>query len=262
MDSRTDERLFIIYTNADVEQKLKSETVIDFSQAEFLMTGGSVLQFNEEEHKTIYEHLQHLPKHREFLSRYRIFYSQANAEEMDCHIKRELQQSMNIRESELDLTYTVFLPIIQNWWQNCNYFLRETNSKENDPLRKTSEKVRPTLVSQVLDQRKFELDDLIIKYKLSAITDMKQLTETNKAVLIFAPGRSTTPTAAKIHQMLSGTKHIVLNLQQLLRHKSEVMFAWKSSFEVLVLESQRSTENFQDVCNEISTILNECGGEK
>jgi hypothetical protein len=45
MDSRTDEGLFIIYTNADVEQKLKSNTV-DFSQAEFLMTGGSVLQFN------------------------------------------------------------------------------------------------------------------------------------------------------------------------------------------------------------------------
>jgi len=60
--------------------------------------------------------------------------------------------------------------------------------------------------------------------------------------------------------MLSGTKHTILNLQQLLRQKSEVMFAWKSRFAVLVPESQRSTENLQDVCNEISIILNEYGG--
>ena len=72
MDGKTDERLFIIYTNTDMEQKLKSYNVIDFSQEELFMTGGSVLQFDEEEHKAIYEHLQDLPKHREFLSRLRI----------------------------------------------------------------------------------------------------------------------------------------------------------------------------------------------
>jgi hypothetical protein len=31
------------------------------------MTGGSVLLFNEGEHKAIYKHLQDLPKHHEFL---------------------------------------------------------------------------------------------------------------------------------------------------------------------------------------------------
>jgi hypothetical protein len=67
---------------------------------------------------------------------------------------------------------------------------------------------------------------------------MKQLTESNKAILIFAPGQSNTPTAAKVHQMLSGTNPI-LNLQQVIRCKSEVMFAWKSSFDVLVLDNQR-----------------------
>jgi len=30
----------------------------------------------------------------------------------------------------------------------------------------------------------------------------------------------------------------------------------------LVLDNQRSTENLQDVCNETSIILNECGGQK
>ena len=43
---------------------------------------------------------------------------------------------------------------------------------------------------------------------------------------------------------------------------SDIMFAWKSRFDVLVLESQRSTESLQDVCNETSIILNECGGQK
>jgi len=74
LDGRIDESLFIIYTNAEVRQKLKSNKVLEVGEAEFLMTGGSVLQFNEEEHKAIYDHLQELPKHREFLSRHRIFY--------------------------------------------------------------------------------------------------------------------------------------------------------------------------------------------
>ena len=238
MEGTIDESLFIIYSNADVAQELKSYSVIDFSAEEFLMTGGYVLQFNKKEHKAIYQHLQELPKHREFLSRLRIFYSQADEKEMDCHIKPELQQSMTLPDSELDLTYMCYIDIMKDWWQNCNYFLKETNSKGNDPLLKTSEKVRPTLVAKILDQRKFELYDLRIKYKQPAITDMKQLIEPHKAVLIFAPGRSTTLTAAKIHQMLSDTEHVILNLQQLIRYKSEVILAWKNTFEIVVLDSQ------------------------
>jgi hypothetical protein len=40
------------------------------------------------------------------------------------------------------------------------------------------------------------------------------------------------------------------------------MFAWRSSFDVLVLESQMSAENFQDIADETSTIINECVVEK
>jgi hypothetical protein len=93
------------------------------------------------------------------------------------------------------------------------------------------------LIAKILDQRKSEPEELSIKYEDSAITYMKQLTESNKAVLMFTPGRSTTLTTAKIHQMLGGAKHVILNLQQLLQYKPEVMFAWKSRFDVLVLET-------------------------
>jgi len=110
-DGKNDKSLFIIYTNTGVADDLKSNKVADIGEEAFLMTGGSVLQFNEEEHKDIYEHLQELPKHREFLSRFRIFYGQANEKEMDCHIKPELQQSMKLPDSELDLTY-IFLLIV------------------------------------------------------------------------------------------------------------------------------------------------------
>jgi hypothetical protein len=104
MEGTIDESLFIIYTNTDVARDLKSNKFSDIGEEKFLMTSASVLQFNEEEHKAIYQHLQELPKHREFLSRLRIFYSQADEKEMDCHIKHELQQSMKLPESELDLT--------------------------------------------------------------------------------------------------------------------------------------------------------------
>ena len=76
---------------------------------------------------------------------------------------------------------------------------------------------------------------------------MKLLTETHKAVLIFAPGSSTTLTAAKIHQMLSDTEQSIMNLQQLIRYKCEIMLGWESMFNVLVLDWQSSTENFQEL---------------
>jgi hypothetical protein len=119
MDGSIDESLFIIYSNADVGPELCSKIVNEQCE-EFLMTGGTVLQFNEEEHKAIYEHLQDLPKHREFLRRFRIFYSQADEKEMDYYIKRELQQSMKLLESEMELAYMCFLEFIKDWWQNCN----------------------------------------------------------------------------------------------------------------------------------------------
>jgi len=262
MDGSIDESLFIIYTNTDVAGKLLSNKVTDIGEEGFLMTGDSVLQFNEEEHKAIYEHLQGLPKYREFLSRFRIIYRQADEKGMDGHIERELQNIMKLPESELDLTYMCFIEFVKDWWKNSNYFLKDTNSKENDLLGKTKEKVRTILLAKILDKRKSELDDLSIKYKESAIIDMEQMIEPHKAVLIFAPGRSTTLTAAKIHQVLNVRKHIILNLQQLVRYKTEVMLAWKKKFDVLVLESQSSTENFQEVLDEISMILNECGVEK
>jgi hypothetical protein len=139
LEGSIDESLFIIYTNADVAEGLKSKKVTDISEEKFLMTGGTVLQFNEEEHKAIYKHLQELPKHREFLSRFRIFYSQADEKEMDCHIKRELQQSMNLHEIKLEIAYSFFRDFIMDWWQNSNCCLKDANSRENDPLRKASE---------------------------------------------------------------------------------------------------------------------------
>ena len=140
----TDESLFIIYTNADVEGKLKSDRDTDIGGAEFLMTGGSVLQFNEEKHPIIYQHLQELPRHREFLSRFRIFYRQANEEEMEWHIKRELQQylrELRVLDSELEVAYMYFRDFVTDWCQNSDWFLKDNNPSDKDPLQKTSEKL-------------------------------------------------------------------------------------------------------------------------
>jgi len=73
--------------------------------------------------------------------------------------------------------------------ENRNHFLIDTNSKQHALLEKTKEKLRTTLVAKILDQTKSELDYLSIKYKQSAISDMKQLIEPYKTVLLFAPGR-------------------------------------------------------------------------
>ena len=91
---------------------------------------------------------------------------------------------------------------------------------------------------------------------------MKQLIELHKAVLIFAPGRSTTLTAAKIHQVLSTTTRIILNLQQLLLYKSDVTLALKNNFKAMVVECDSFAEDFQDLANEISINLNEYDVEK
>ena len=99
MDGRIDESLFIIYINTDVAPNMKPNKFTDIGEAKFLMTDGFVLQFNEEEHKTIYKHLQERSKHREFLSRLRIFYSQAKEELMEFHIKRS-RTSASVRTTD------------------------------------------------------------------------------------------------------------------------------------------------------------------
>ena len=62
---------------------------------------------------------------------------------MDWHIKSELQEIMKLPEIELDITYVCFLDVIRKWWQHENFVLKDTNSKEKDPLRKLSEIVKP-----------------------------------------------------------------------------------------------------------------------
>jgi hypothetical protein len=145
---------------------------------------------------------------------------------------------------------------MKEWWQRGNFFLKVNNSRERDPLWKTLEEVRHKPIAKILDQRKSEIDELIIKYKESAITELKWQMQSHKPVLIFAPGRSTTLTAAKIHQMLGDTRHVILNLQQLIRSKPEVILAWKSVFHVLVIESDDPAEVVPEVFNELSDFLN------
>jgi len=154
LEGSIDESLFIVYTNADVEETLKSNNITDIGEEKFLMTEGSVLKFNEQDHPAIYEHLQGLPKHREFLRRFRIIYSQPNEEEIDGHIKSELQRDRELTESELDKTYMCFIKSMKKWWKRGDFFLKDTNSRENVFLRQTSEEVKPTLVTKM----KFELD--------------------------------------------------------------------------------------------------------
>jgi hypothetical protein len=50
LDGSIDDSLFILYTNTDDPPELKSNKVTDIGEEEFLMTGSSVLKFNEEEH--------------------------------------------------------------------------------------------------------------------------------------------------------------------------------------------------------------------
>jgi hypothetical protein len=145
MDGSVEDSLFILYTNAEVATQLQSNKVTEIGEENFLMTSGTVLQFNEEEHKAIYQHLQDLPKHRVFLSRFRIFYSQADEKELESYIKPELQQSMKLAVSELHIAYACFLGFMKEWWKKKNFVLQDTNSTENDPLQKTSEKLRTIL---------------------------------------------------------------------------------------------------------------------
>jgi hypothetical protein len=142
IDGNIDDCLFILYTNAGVTPELIPNKVTNTGEKKLLMTGGSVLQFNEEEHRTIYGYLQDLPKLREFLRRFKIFYSQADEKQMNRHIKRELKQIMDLPDSELDKAYMRFLDVMKEWCQYKNFVLKDTNSSKNDPLQKTAQGLR------------------------------------------------------------------------------------------------------------------------
>jgi hypothetical protein len=142
MDGSVDDSLFIIYTNANVSTDLQCNKATDIEDENFLMSGGSVLQFNEQKHKTIYGYMQDLPKHREFFGRFRIFYSQTDEDGIKIHIKRELPLSVTVDDSELDIAYMRFLGIMKDWFQYRNYVLKDTNCRKIDLLRKKAERLR------------------------------------------------------------------------------------------------------------------------
>jgi hypothetical protein len=121
--------LFSVLTVHGISSAIALHSVLKFR----ILHRPDVLQFNEEEHKAIYDPLQDLPKHSVFLSRFRIFCSQADEKDLDFANKRGLQQSMNLHG--------------------------------------------------------IKLDELSNKCKQSAITNIYQLIQSHKAVLIFAPGR-------------------------------------------------------------------------
>jgi hypothetical protein len=163
MDGSVDDSLFVLYTNGHVATNLLSNKATDIGEEKFLMTGGSVLRFNEEEHKAIYDPLQDLPKHREFLSQFIIFYSQADEKQMDLHIKPELQQCMGLAESELRIAYPRFLDCLTDWCKNKNCFLQDINCRENDPLQMTSEKLRTILEANSKKRGNHNLTTSVLK---------------------------------------------------------------------------------------------------
>jgi len=61
---------------------------------------------------------------------------------MDRNIKCELQQIMKLLYNELDIAYIYFRDFVTGWSHNSRCFLQDTNSRGNDPLRKTSKKLR------------------------------------------------------------------------------------------------------------------------
>jgi hypothetical protein len=253
LDGSINDSLFVIYTNADLTD-LQSNKHTDTDEESLLMTGGSVLQFNEQEHDAIYRQLKHFDKHSQFFCRFRIMYNQTDEENMERHIKSELNQTMKLHCIELDRACMYLLDCMRKWWQSDNVFLTHI-STEKDPLLKTSLHVKLLILSEVFSQRISELDKLSIKYKESSITDMKQLTEPYKALLIRVSEPQTTFTAAKIHQMLGDVQHVILKLEQLIKYKSEVIFAWKNVFDVLVIESDGTAKIVPDFFKELSDFL-------
>jgi hypothetical protein len=51
--------------------------------------------------------------------------------------------------TELEIVYMGFIDIMKEWWQHENFFQKDTKSRENDPLRKNSEKVNPNSVAKM-----------------------------------------------------------------------------------------------------------------
>jgi hypothetical protein len=123
-----DECLFTIYTNADVDVQLKCDKSTEFDQEEFLNTGGYVLKFTEETCKDIYKHVKEKSRYREFLSRYRIIYKEANERILEVFIIPQMQEKLELPESERESTCQYFCDFTVSWWQkkNYSYFLQET----------------------------------------------------------------------------------------------------------------------------------------
>jgi len=63
----------------------------------------------------IYEHMKEKPRNREFLSRYRIIYNQANEKGLDGFIISPLQDKMKFPDRESESACQYFCDFIMGW---------------------------------------------------------------------------------------------------------------------------------------------------
>ncbi|PSN55708.1 hypothetical protein C0J52_09025 [Blattella germanica] len=263
---------YILYTNAQLDSHIKPHNgdidlkdldthinphIGETNLTDDNMTVKSVLQFNEVRHKDIIDGISHLTKSKEFFNQFIIMYNQANNDTLDTLIQAELTKSVYLQKYDIRLAYSIFRDFIQDWWQKSNIILKESWDSFN-PLRKTKERIRLIELNEIFENRKNELKKLNLTFNSQSLSEIKNKIEMSNSTLIFAPGRSTTITAAKLHQSLGDlSPHRFINLLNLDTYIQEIKATWPSEYSRLIVEIPNTDTEYVNLYSEIREILKE-----
>ncbi|PSN31502.1 hypothetical protein C0J52_24502 [Blattella germanica] len=252
--------IFILYTNANIEESLMSKQEFEIGTERIALTDQSMLRLDESDHSEIFEKLSELSDLREFLKSFRIMYNQASDNKLDDLISYEIQQYLQLSESDSQIAFTTFRDLIQQWWQKLKTSAYLTDSyEEHSILKKTLEHVRSIQISSLSDQHKLEVSKLNLKFTDNALKQMEVVIE-NNVTLILTPKSSILVTVAKLYQLMNeSSEFLVMKFQDLEERKMEILTAWANKkFQLMIIQIENISKKFDSICTEILHSIENC----
>ncbi|XP_066994986.2 uncharacterized protein [Anabrus simplex] len=191
-------------------------------------------------------------KFKTFLSKFKVFHSQANCKEMESVARDEFVKVVGGNREfmkDMDNIFDEFMRAIGEWMKENNVFLCEDSKLWRNVMLKVANMLSETKIKEVSGWG--------VHFTEESLEDLRNCLEENSVVSVLSDSEDASLSVLKVHQALQNETHILVDMEKLLDHPCEVFRTWESAWcTVLVVQSKKvNISEVSLICSEILRIL-------